>query len=199
MGLLRLYELCAEPVLLELATYFIYERDHCDANGETYFDHEARARGGDPYDHMGGEMKGWFRHPRDYSYSQSHCPLVEATEIRAAQFALSATDLVRLTGNEKIKAALDRMWTDMTETKLYVTGGIGAMRQWEGFGGKYVLGDTEESGTCYAETCACFALILWCQRMLQLELDVKYADVLEIGLYNGFLGATAGLSITKTR
>ncbi|KAJ5920633.1 hypothetical protein N7516_011491 [Penicillium verrucosum] len=73
--------------------------------------------------------------------------------------------------------------------QLYVTGGIGAMRQWEGFGGKYVLGDTEESGTCYAETCACFALVLWCQRMLQLELDVKYADVLEIALYNGFLGA----------
>ncbi|KAL3447122.1 hypothetical protein BJX65DRAFT_98070 [Aspergillus insuetus] len=194
IGLLRLYELCAEPVLLKLATYFISERGHRDAKGETYFDHEARARGGDPYDHMGNEMKAWFQHPRDYSYSQSHCPLIEATEIkghavRAMYYFIAATDLVRLTGDDKIKTALDRMWTDMTETKLYVTGGIGAMRQWEGFGGKYVLGDTEESGTCYAETCACFALILWCQRMLQLELNVKYADVMEIGLYNGFLGA----------
>ncbi|KAL4948944.1 hypothetical protein BDW69DRAFT_188801 [Aspergillus filifer] len=194
IGLLRLYELCGEPVLLKLAIYFISERGHRDANGETYFDHEARVRGGDPYDHMGSEMKAGFQHPRDYSYNQSHCALIEATEIRghavrAMYYLIAATDLIRLTGDEKIKAALDRMWTDMTETKLYVTGGIGAMRQWEGFGARYVLGDTEESGTCYAETCACFALILWCQRMLQLELDVKYADVMEIGLYNGFLGA----------
>ncbi|KAL4738792.1 hypothetical protein BDV11DRAFT_215676 [Aspergillus similis] len=194
IGLLRLYELCGEPLLLKLAKYFISERGRRDANGETYFDHEARARGGDPYDHFGSEMKAWFEHPRDYSYNQVDRPLVETNEVkghavRAMYYYIAATDLVRLTGDEEIKAALNRMWTDMTERKLYVTGGIGAMRQWEGFGAKYVLGDTEESGTCYAETCACFALILWCQRMLQLDLNVKYADVMEVGLYNGFLGA----------
>ncbi|KAL5046701.1 hypothetical protein BDW71DRAFT_214481 [Aspergillus fruticulosus] len=194
IGLLRLYELCCEPLLLKLAKYFISERGRRDANGETYFDHEARARGGDPYDHFGSEMKAWFEHPRDYSYNQADRPLVEATEVkghavRAMYYYIAATDLVRITGDGEIKAALDCMWTDMTETKLYVTGGIGAMRQWEGFGARYVLGDTEESGTCYAETCACFALILWCQRMLQLDLNVKYADVMEVGLYNGFLGA----------
>lgn len=194
VGLLRLYELCSDPLFLKLATYFITERGRRDANGETYFDHEARARGGDPYDHFGSEMKACFEYPRDYSYSQADRPLVETTElkghsVRAMYYYIAATDLVRLTGNEEIKAALDRMWTDLTESKLYITGGIGAMRQWEGFGARHVLGDTEESGTCYAETCACFALILWCQRMLQLELDVKYADVMEIGLYNGFLGA----------
>ncbi|KAL2862809.1 glycoside hydrolase family 127 protein [Aspergillus lucknowensis] len=194
IGLLRLYELSGEPVSLKLAKYFICERGRHDANGETYFDHEAKARGGDPYDHFGGEMKAWFAYPRDYSYNQADRPLIEATEVkghavRAMYYYIAATDLVRLTGDKDIKAALDRMWTDMTEKKLYITGGIGAMRQWEGFGAGYVLGDTEESGTCYAETCACFALILWCQRMLQLDLNVKYADVMEIGLYNGFLGA----------
>ncbi|RDW58933.1 glycoside hydrolase family 127 protein [Aspergillus mulundensis] len=194
IGLLRLYELCGEPMLLKLAKYFISERGQRDDKGEMYFDHEARARGGDPYDHFGGEMKAWFEYPRDYSYNQSDRPLTEATEVkghavRAMYYYIAATDLVRLTGDNEVKAALDRMWADMTERKLYITGGIGAMRQWEGFGAKYVLGDTEESGTCYAETCACFALILWCQRMLQIDLNVKYADVMEIGLYNGFLGA----------
>ncbi|KAL4874352.1 hypothetical protein BJY04DRAFT_225109 [Aspergillus karnatakaensis] len=194
IGLLRLYELCEEPVLLKLATYFVSERGRRDGNGETYFDHEARARGGDPYDHFGGEMKAWFEFPRDYSYNQSDRPLVETTEVkghavRAMYYYIAATDLVRLTGDKDVKKALDRLWTDLTESKLYVTGGIGAMRQWEGFGGRYVLGDTEESGICYAETCASFALILWCQRMLQLELNVQYADVMEIALYNGFLGA----------
>ncbi|KAL4868014.1 hypothetical protein BDV12DRAFT_209465 [Aspergillus spectabilis] len=194
IGLLRLYELCGEPVLLKLARYFISERGHRDANGETYFDHEAKARGGNPYDHMGDEMKAWFKHPRDYTYNQSDQPLIEATEVkghavRAMYYYIAATDLVRLTGDKYIKTALDRMWADMTESKLYITGGIGAMCQWEGFGARYVLGDTEESGTCYAETCASFALILWCQRLLQLDLYVQYADVMEIALYNGFLGA----------
>ncbi|KAL4963440.1 glycoside hydrolase family 127 protein [Aspergillus stella-maris] len=194
IGLLRLHELCKEPVLLKLARYFITERGQRDANGETYFDHEAKVRGGDPYEHFGSEMKAWFQYPRDYSYNQADQPLVQTTEVkghavRAMYYYIAATDLVRITGDKDIKAALDRMWIDMAERKLYITGGIGAMRQWEGFGAKYVLGDTEESGICYAETCACFALILWCQRMLQLELDVKYADVMEIGLYNGFLGA----------
>ncbi|KAL3480926.1 hypothetical protein BJX99DRAFT_254252 [Aspergillus californicus] len=194
IGLLRLFELCGDPVLLKLAKYFIGERGRRDNNGETYFDLEAKTRGGDPYDHFGGEMKAWFEYPRDYSYNQADCTLLEATEIkghavRAMYYYIAATDLCRVTEDKAIKAALDRMWTDMTERKLYVTGGIGAMRQWEGFGAKYVLGDTEESGICYAETCACFALILWCQRMLRLDLNSKYADVMEIALYNGFLGA----------
>ncbi|KAE8376866.1 hypothetical protein BDV26DRAFT_282262 [Aspergillus bertholletiae] len=194
IGLLRLYELCGEPLLLKLAKYFISERGRRDAKGETYFDHEAKARGGDPYEHFGSEMKAWFQYPRDYSYNQADQPLLETTEVkghavRAMYYYIAATDLARLTGDNDIKRVLDHMWADMTETKLYITGSIGAMRQWEGFGARYVLGDTEESGTCYAETCACFALILWCQRMLQLDLNVKYADVMEIGLYNGFLGA----------
>lgn len=194
IGLLRLYELCEEPLLLKLAKYFISERGRRDSNDETYFDHEARARGGDPYEHFGDEMKAWFQYPRDYTYNQANEPLLQAKEVkghavRAMYYYIAATDLARICNDKEIKIALDRLWTDMTETKLYITGSIGAMRQWEGFGAKYVLGDTEESGTCYAETCACFALILWCQRMLQLDLNVKYADVLEIGLYNGFLGA----------
>ena len=42
-----------------------------------------------------------------------------------------------------------------------------------------------------AETCASVALIFWAQRMLHLDLDGKYADVLELALYNG---ALSGLS-----
>ena len=45
--------------------------------------------------------------------------------------------------------------------------------------------------TAYAETCASVALIFWAQRMLNLDLDGKYADVLEQALYNG---ALSGLS-----
>lgn len=194
IGLLRLYELTGEPLLLKMAKYFILERGQRDKNGETYFDIEAKARGGDPYDHMGPEMRGHYDHPRDYGYHQADRPIVEETSVkghsvRAMYYYTAATDLVRLTENKEVKQALDRLWRDMVDKKIYVTGGLGAMRQWEGFGPEYFLGDAEEGGNCYAETCACFAMIMWCQRMLRLDLNVEYADIMEIGLYNGFLGA----------
>ena len=44
--------------------------------------------------------------------------------------------------------------------------------------------------TAYAETCASVALIFWAQRMLHLDLDGRYADVMELALYNGALART---------
>lgn len=194
IGLLRLYQLTRNPLCLNLAQYFIHERGRRDSNGETYFDLEAKARGADPYDQMGTELKPTYAVPRDYGYHQADCPLVDATEVkghsvRAMYFYTAATQLVGLTRDGKLGAALDRLWRDLVDTKLYVTGSLGAIRQWEGFGPAYRLGDVEEDGTCYTETCASFALINWCQQMLRLCLNSEYADVMEIALYNGFLGA----------
>lgn len=193
IGLLRLYELTSEPLLLELAGYFITERGNCDAQGETYYDHEARARGADPYDSMGSEMRPTYAFPRDYAYQQAHLPLVKQDEIkghsvRAVYYLAAATDYVRLTGDQPVREAVNRLWRDMVDTKMYITGGLGSMRQWEGFGPRYFLGDAEGRG-CYAETCASFGLINWCARMLRLELNSEYADTMEAALYNGFLGA----------
>lgn len=196
IGLLRLYELTGKQLLFKLAKYFILERGQTDENNEIYFDLEAKARGGDPYDHMGPECKAWYGEPRDYGYHQADCPLVKANEVkghsvRAMYYYTAATDLVRLAGDEAkdVKTALDRLWRDMVDHKIYVTGGLGSVVQWEGFGASYCLGDTDRDGTCYAETCATFALINWCQRMLRLGLHGEYADIMEVALYNGFLGA----------
>ncbi|KAK6835622.1 hypothetical protein RU639_002360 [Aspergillus parasiticus] len=194
IGLLRLHELTGDALCLKMATYFIHERGQRDGNDEIYFDHEAKARGGDPYDSKGPERKLWYSKARDYGYHQADCPLTEASEVkghavRAMYFYTAATDLVRLTGNKKIEAAISRLWRDMVDHKLYITGGLGAVPRWEGFGRAYLLGDSESDDACYAETCASFALINWCQRLLRLRLHSEYADVMEITLYNGFLGA----------
>ncbi|KAM0443329.1 hypothetical protein ACHAQK_003692 [Fusarium lateritium] len=198
LGLLRLFELNGDPLPLKLARYFIHERGQRDEKGETWFDKEAFARGADPYAHMDTEHKAWFRDPRDYAYQQADEPLAEATEVkghsvRAMYFYTAATDLVRLSPDTdeeapKLQAALKRLWADMAHKKMYVTGGLGSVTQWEGFGAPYQLPDLESEG-CYAETCASFALINWCNRMLRLDLDSEYADVMELALYNGFLGA----------
>lgn len=196
LGLVRLYEMIKEPLLLKVAQYFIMERGTKDDNGQLYWDYEARERGNDPGDYNTMEMRPVYRYPRDYAYHQADCRLIEATElrghaVRAMYYLTAATDLVRLTRHDGIRSALTRLWRDMVDTKMYITGSLGSIRQWEGFGPAYFLGDTEQGGICYAETCATFALIWWCQRMLRLQLSSEYADVMELALYNGFLGATS--------
>ncbi|KAK4939470.1 hypothetical protein LTR10_020276 [Elasticomyces elasticus] len=197
IGLLRLYELTRDPLPLKLARYFIFQRGQHNDRNEIYFDDEARARGADPYQHMGSEHKPWYEEPRDYAYQQADHPITELREVkghsvRAMYYFTAATDLARLLDQDaeasKIKHSLDLLWRDLVDRKMYVTGGIGSVRQWEGFGESYALPDLESQG-CYAETCATFALINWCQRLLRLNLKSEYGDVMETCLYNAFLGA----------
>ena len=72
-------------------------------------------------------------------------------------------------------------------SKIYITSGLGPAAANEGFTEDYDL----PNATAYAETCASVALIFWAQRMLHLDLDGRYADVLEQALFNG---ALCGLS-----
>ena len=57
----------------------------------------------------------------------------------------------------------------------------------EGFTEDYDL----PNDTAYAETCASVALMFWAQRMLHLDLDGRYADVMEQALFNGALTGLA--------
>ena len=50
--------------------------------------------------------------------------------------------------------------------------------------------------TAYAETCATIGLVMWNQRLLQFKGERRFADVMERGLYNGFL---SGVSLDGTR
>jgi DUF1680 family protein len=70
---------------------------------------------------------------------------------------------------------------------MYVTAGFGPSAHNEGFTSDYDL----PNDTAYAETCATVAMVFWAQRMLNLDLDSRYADTMELGLYNGGL---SGLS-----
>ena len=74
---------------------------------------------------------------------------------------------------------------------MYLTGGIGPSRHNEGFTTDYDLPDE----TAYAETCATIGLVMWNHRLLQFEGDRRFADVMERGLYNGFL---SGVSLDGT-
>ena len=96
-------------------------------------------------------------------------------------------DLAAELNDADLKKACETLWDDVMVTKMYVTAGLGPSAHNEGFTHDYDL----PNQTAYAETCASVALIFWAQRMLHLDLDGKYADVLELALFNG---ALSGLS-----
>ena len=131
------------------------------------------------------------------TYSQDDIPVVEQTEavghsVRAAYLYTGMADVAALTGDMEYVNAIDRIWEDVVNTKLYVTGGIGATGGHEGFGGPYEL----PNHTAYCETCASIANVLWNHRMFLMRGDAKYIDVLERTMYNA---ALSGVSIEGNR
>ncbi len=178
IALVKLFHLTGERKHLDLAAYFINQR------GATphYYDEEAWARGEDPKDY--GQ--------KTYEYAQAHKPVREQTKVvghavRAMYMYTAMADLAADLDDAALKKACEVLWDDVTATRMYVTGGFGPSASNEGFTTDYDL----PNDTAYAETCASVAMIFWAQRMLNLDLDGRYADVMELALFNG---ALAGLS-----
>jgi DUF1680 family protein len=179
LALVKLWRATGVRKYLELVAYFVDERGRGDPH---YFDVEARARGEDP-------ARYWFG---SYEYSQSHKPVREQEKVvghavRAMYLYSAMADLASELDDAALKKACEVLWRDVTSRRMYVTAGIGPSESNEGFTQDYDL----PNDTAYAETCASVALVFWAQRMLHLEGDGRYADVLEAALYNG---ALSGLS-----
>ena len=184
LALVRAWHATGKRKFLDLATYFIDERGNTDGV-EHYFDIEAKARGQRPEDYHFASMGM-------YEYGQAHLPVREQTKVvghavRAMYMYTAMADLAAEHGDDALKAACEALWADVTKTRMYVTGGFGPSEKNEGFTEDYDL----PNDTSYAETCASVAMVFWAARMLNLDLDGHYADMLELALYNN---ALAGLS-----
>ncbi|KAH8658847.1 hypothetical protein BGZ60DRAFT_531523 [Tricladium varicosporioides] len=193
LALLRLYRKTGNPEHAALAEYFLDERGNpTGQDGRHYYDVEAEARGD-----REAERPVYYPTKRCYWYQQAHEPIieqqtVEGHSVRAMYLLTGLADLVSIRGksNEKCEArtaALERLWSNMTERKMYLTGGIGAIKQYEGFGIDYFLPSSTDEGGCYAETCAAIGVMMLAERMLQIELDGKYADIMELCFYNSVM------------
>ncbi|MEO6721497.1 MAG: beta-L-arabinofuranosidase domain-containing protein [Ferruginibacter sp.] len=137
------------------------------------------------------------RGPKGDTYNQANKKVVDQTEavghaVRAAYMYSGMADVAALTGDKNYLEAIDRIWEDVVNKKLYITGGIGATGSGEAFGDAYYLPNM----SAYAETCAAIANVYWNNRMFLLHGDAKYIDVLERTLYNGLL---SGMSLNGTR
>ena len=178
LALVKLYRVTGEKRYLHLSQYFIDER----GRQPHYFDREARLRGEDP---------AAFQH-KNYEYNQSHLPVREQREVvghavRAMYLYSAMADLARELHDQSLFDADQRLWNHLCTTRLYITGGLGPSRHNEGFTADYDL----PNETAYAETCAAIGLVFWNHRMLQLDCEARYADVLERALYNCVLSGVS--------
>lgn len=126
-------------------------------------------------------------------YHQDHRPVREQDRmtghaVRHTYLCSGVADVVSETGEPALRAALDRLWDNMAHRQRYVSGGIGSRHDGESFGRDYELPNER----AYTETCAAIGSAMWNWRMLQLDGDAKYADLMELALYNA---ALPGLSL----
>lgn len=126
-------------------------------------------------------------------YHQDHRPFRETERmvghaVRAVYLNAGGADIYAETGEAALHDTLGRLWRNTTTRQMYVSGGIGSRYEGEAFGEDYELPNRR----AYAETCAAIGSLMWNWRMLALEGNARYADVLENTLYNGVL---CGLSL----
>jgi uncharacterized protein len=125
-------------------------------------------------------------------YSQAHKPVLQQDEavghaVRAAYMYSGMADVAALTGDQGYIDAIDRIWGNIVNKKLYITGGIGATGNGEAFGENYELPNM----SAYCETCAAIGNVYLNYRLFLLHGESKYYDVLERTLYNGLISGVS--------
>ncbi|KRD09189.1 ATP-binding protein [Flavobacterium sp. Root901] len=120
--------------------------------------------------------------------------------VRANYLYAGIADLYAETGEKKLLDNLESIWDDVAYRKMYITGGCGSLydgvspdgtsydptvvqKIHQAYGRPFQL----PNATAHTETCANIGNVLWNWRMLQITGDAKYADVVELALYNSVL------------
>ena len=181
MALVKLAETTGEQRYADLAEYFVRQR----GRQPLYFELEDRRRARE-------DGRNYAPREQNYAYYQADKPITEQTEalghaVRAAYFYAGAADVARLTGDSDLLASCERLWRNIVDRKIYITGGIGATHMGEAFSFDYDL----PNDTAYSESCAAIALAFFARRMLEIQPKSEYADVMESALYNTTLAGMA--------
>ena len=183
LALLRLYHATGDEKCLALAKHFI------DVRGvnNRFYEEEAARR----------DWSVWGNDATDYDYQQSGKPVREQRDatghsVRAVYLYTGMADLAAQTDDQELLDACRHLFESITDRRMYVTGGIGSTVEGEAFTVDYDL----PNDTAYAETCASIGLMFFASRMLEAEVDSKYADVMERAFYNTVL---AGMQLDGKR
>lgn len=177
MALVELYRETRDNRYLETAEFFINERGRDVLRPS-------------PEDRLNSALYRILGGPE---YFVDHKPVRELEEItghavRALYLNCGATDLYLERGDRTLWQAMERLWHNFVEKKLYVTGAAGSRYVSEAFGEDYELPNER----AYAETCAAIASFMWNWRMLLATGEARFADVMELTVYNSIL---SGISL----
>ncbi|MCJ7471849.1 MAG: glycoside hydrolase family 127 protein [Actinobacteria bacterium] len=183
LALVKLYRVTGEKKYLDLSKYFIDER----GKAPNYFIKEAETRGekADKADKVWGNLGS--------RYCQAHLPVREQTKaeghsVRAVYLYSGMADVALETGDQTLIEACKKLWRNIVSKRMYITGGIGSTSFGESFTFDYDL----PNNTIYAETCASIGLVFFAHRMLQMDVNNIYSDIMEKALYNSVI---SGISL----
>lgn len=173
LALVRLYRAVGEKRYLELAKFFIDER------------------GADPSYFVDVEKS---LNRAQLPNRQAHKPVrlqekAVGHAVRAVYLYCGMVDVAVETQDSGLLNAAVRLFDNVTQRQMYITGGIGATSHNEEFTHDFGL----PNDTAYAESCAAIGLALFAKRLLDATGESKYADVLERVLYNNGL---SGISLS---
>lgn len=178
LALVKLYKATGNEKYLNLSKYFIDER----GKEPNFFLEEWEKRGRVPF------WNAYDDHKPELSYNQAHIPVREQAEavghaVRAVYLYAGMADIAALTKDEELKAACKNLWNNIVTKQMYITGGIGSTHSGEAFTFDYDL----PNDTVYQETCASIGLFFFAHRMLLMEKDSSFGDVMEKALYNSII------------
>ncbi|AQG80960.1 glycoside hydrolase family 127 protein [Spirosoma montaniterrae] len=174
LALVKLYHATRNDRYLKLANWFLEQR------GKGY-----------------GKGAIWNNKTWGAAYCQDDVPVRQITDIkghavRAMYLYTGMADVAAETGDKGYIDATTRVWNDVVNRNMYVTGGIGSSVHNEGFTEDYDL----PNESAYCETCASVGMVFWNQRMNAASGDARYVNVLERSLYNA---ALAGVQLSGDR
>lgn len=172
LALVRLYHCTGEKRYLELSRYFVDERGR---HGE-----EKIPAGFGRFANYNGRMDQTHAPVREQDTAEGHA-------VRAAYLYSGMADVAYEYEDEELLKACKRIFDNISQRRMYITGGIGSTRRCESFTIDYDL----PNQTAYSESCAAIALMMFARRMMLFGADSRYADVVERVLYNGFLSSTS--------
>ena len=181
IGLMRLYHATGNAKYRDMALRFLDLRGQ---DPQWFEKHTPK--------HPGVHYGGYDIIAEDTAYNQSDVPVREQTvarghAVRQLYMLTAMADAAADTGDAELIAACDRLFDNITQKQMYVTGAVGSTPHHEAFTVDYDL----PSDRCYGETCASVAMTFFAHNMLAIKPDGRYADLMELELYNA---ALAGMS-----
>ena len=182
IGLMKLYRVTGKEKYKAMARFFLEER----GKNPDYFYEEKLKRG---WQHWGQ----YNMDKLDNQYCQAHDVIYRQDKavghaVRGVYMYTAMADLAGEDGDERLYDVCVRLWNNIVEQRMYVTGAIGSTAEGEAFSIDYDL----PNDMVYGETCASIAMVFFAKRMLEIEPDGRFADIMERELYNGII---SGISL----